>query len=511
VALAALAAAAIALALRLTLPAIPLNLYDVSFSLIWGRQLLDGTLPTLQIFGASTPHPAAMLEGALAALTGDSALATMRVIVFAAIGGLIVTMVQLGRSMGSVTVGIIAVLTVALSLPMFSSTVGLATASDLPAVALTFAALASAARCPRRGTEPLVLLAVAGLFRPEPWLLSVAYWAYLAPRASGAERVRLGLIAVAGPVLWSAADWILSGSPFYSLTYTQQAPAITGTPTGIGHAPTALWDLLTQNLSAPVLLGALAGFVLNLRTRRMPVLLAPALAVSVIAFAALGAASLPLNPRYGLPILCLTVLFFGYFLAGWWQLPSGWRRQLWALAAACAVAPWLLQTPATARQIGRERHYLSRETAAEDALTDLVAPASVRSLVAGCGPLSANWRIVPALALDLQRDPRTLTVVDQGIPASGVLVKANAGISSNFFQDTVVGAYGLEQAGFQLVAQNPYFSLYARCAPGTVAASTATLLADETAVDGQGEPGAAAVASGAAPDAPRPSAVTVQR
>ena len=51
------------------LPDTPLNLYDVSFSLLWGRELLQGTLPNVHLFGASTPHPAAILTGALAALS----------------------------------------------------------------------------------------------------------------------------------------------------------------------------------------------------------------------------------------------------------------------------------------------------------------------------------------------------------------------------------------------------------------------------------------------------------
>jgi hypothetical protein len=53
----------VAAGLLLGLPDTPLNLYDVSFSLLWGRELLAGTLHNVQVWGASTPHPAAILTG----------------------------------------------------------------------------------------------------------------------------------------------------------------------------------------------------------------------------------------------------------------------------------------------------------------------------------------------------------------------------------------------------------------------------------------------------------------
>jgi hypothetical protein len=81
------------------LPDTPLNLYDVSFSLLWGRELLQGTLPNVHLFGASTPHPAAILTGALAALFDADALVAMRAIVYIAAGGLVVGFIAVGRAL----------------------------------------------------------------------------------------------------------------------------------------------------------------------------------------------------------------------------------------------------------------------------------------------------------------------------------------------------------------------------------------------------------------------------
>jgi hypothetical protein len=68
-ALATAGALLVALVLSFALPNMPLNLYDVSFALLWGRELIEGSLPQVQLLGASTPHPASILTGAVAACT----------------------------------------------------------------------------------------------------------------------------------------------------------------------------------------------------------------------------------------------------------------------------------------------------------------------------------------------------------------------------------------------------------------------------------------------------------
>src|ERR1019366_4551583 len=207
--LATLGAMLVAAGLLLGLPDTPLNLYDVSFSLLWGRELLAGTLPNVQVFGASTPHPAAILTGALAALFDGHALAAMRMIVYTAAGALVVGFVAVGRAMRLPALGLIAALTIGASAPIVFAMIGQATASGLPRAAAVLGALALEAARPRRATGPLVLLALAGLFRPEAWLLSAAYWCYVAPRASGRDRIRLAALAVLAPALWAVDDLLL--------------------------------------------------------------------------------------------------------------------------------------------------------------------------------------------------------------------------------------------------------------------------------------------------------------
>ena len=52
----------------------------------------------------------------------------------------------------------------------------------------------------------LVLLAIAGLLRPEAWLFAAAYWLWIAPPLDWATRLRMAALAAVAPVLWLASD-----------------------------------------------------------------------------------------------------------------------------------------------------------------------------------------------------------------------------------------------------------------------------------------------------------------
>jgi hypothetical protein len=105
----------------------------------------------------------------------------------------------------------------------------------------------------------------------------------------------------------------------------------------------------------------------------------------------------------------------------------------------------------------------SRQTQAEAALAGMVAPASVRSILARCSPVSADWRIVPILAFDLHRDPTTLTVLNSGVPGDGVVIEATRGAAGEFFQGITHPLSSFTRRGFRVVAANADFTMYARC------------------------------------------------
>jgi hypothetical protein len=458
-----LAGLAVAGVIAIGLPSTPLDLYDVSFSLLWGRELLAGAMPDVHVWGASTPHPASILAGALASAFGAHALEAMRALLYLAAGLLVVGFVAIGRALRLPALGVVAALTLAVSAPLVANIIGTATVSDLPSAACVLGAIALESARRRRGTGPLALLALAGLFRPEAWVLSAAYWCYLAAGATPRQRLRHGLLAALGPCLWVGADLLMTGDPLYSLTYTQTATIASARPTGLAQAPQALIGTLRDNFSAPVLAGAVAGLACNLRTRALPAVVAPAMALSAASFLALGAASLPLDQRYALPLLCLTALCFAYFLVGWWPLRTRRTGWAWGAAALLVLALTAVEVPRNLRALDVDRGTLSREAATETELAALVRPPAVRTALERCGPLAANWRIVPILAYDLRRRPGTLTVVDSGVPARGVVVEATRGVAGVFFQDITHPLRSFERRHYSVLAQNADFTMYARC------------------------------------------------
>ncbi len=132
---------------------------------------------------------------------------------------------------------------------------------DIPYVVLVLGALLVETRRPRAGLPVLGLLAVAGLIRPEAWLFSAAYLAYLFWRGErdAGRLVRLATVAASGPLLWALADWALTGSPLHSLTGTRDTAATLGRVTGLDDVPLTVPRRLGEILREPVLLGAVGG------------------------------------------------------------------------------------------------------------------------------------------------------------------------------------------------------------------------------------------------------------
>ena len=455
-----LAAMAVAASAAFVLGRAPLNLYDVSFSLDWGRELIHGAVPDVRVFGAATPHPLSIVFGAVAALFGASGLDVMRAVVFLAAGAACVSLFRLGRACGSVAIGLLAPAALLISEPFMFASLGQATASDLPALAATLGALALEVARPRRGAAPLALLAVAGLWRPEAWLLSVAYLLYCARGRSARELVRLSLIALSAPALWMATDLILTGSPLYSLTYTHDSTAAGHRPTGFTNVPTTLISTLSDYLSVPVLVGGAAGVALNVWRRRLPRALGLALVLTVAAFAALGAAGLPLDARYAGPTTALMAVYFGYFIVGWRELPRAWPRATWMLAALTIGALIVVNVPSRVQALRSDRDSLSQQARIVADLQKLVRPRPVRDVLNGSVAVYASYRIVPVLAYDLSRRPRTLVVNDGGIPDRGAIVLPASPLAKQMFETHGFVNASLARRGYALAYSNANWRIY---------------------------------------------------
>ncbi|MBI5105413.1 MAG: hypothetical protein HZB46_10630 [Solirubrobacterales bacterium] len=86
--------------------------YDSAYSLLWGRELVHGTLPSFDAYRAPTEHPLAVAAGAVVSLFGDAAPRVWLALVIACFCGLVAGMYRLGRTAFTPVVGLVAALLV---------------------------------------------------------------------------------------------------------------------------------------------------------------------------------------------------------------------------------------------------------------------------------------------------------------------------------------------------------------------------------------------------------------
>src|SRR3954469_12877870 len=136
---------------------------------VWGRGLADGHGPSYDVSLAPTPHPLANLAGlALAPLSPRTGEDVLVVVAFLALGACGWLVYALGARWFGVAAGVLAALLFLTREPVLSY--GTRANVGLPYLALLLAALLTL----QRRRTPFVLLAAAGLIRPEAWLFSGA-------------------------------------------------------------------------------------------------------------------------------------------------------------------------------------------------------------------------------------------------------------------------------------------------------------------------------------------------
>ena len=447
-----------AVVVRLAIGAGQVN-YDSLYALVWGRSLAHGHTPD---YGAGsvppTPHPLSTLTGALLAPFGADADAALRVVAFLALGAIAVLAFAVGRRLVGTACGIVAaVLVLTRDATLFYG--GLAY-FDLVFVALVLGALAIEIRRPRAGAPVLVLLGVAGLWRPEAWILAGAYGLYLAPGAGGIGRRAAWLAAaVAAPVAWLAFDLVLTGDPLYSHAYTQDAATDLGRATGPGAVVTDLPRALGRVVRPAAAVGALAGAGLLLGYRRRSALLPLGALVASLAGTALAvAAGTPLNPRYLLLPATLCLLLCAVALTGWTQVRAGTSaRRVWQGAAALVAVALVATAPGQLRRIGDVRDRLAFQAAAAGSAETLAR--SVR-----CGPPAlAAGRPVPQVALATGRPVSHIRVVRGAAPATGPYLAPAGRREARAY--LLVDRVPRPPAG-TAVASNAHWRLYGQCPAG---------------------------------------------
>jgi hypothetical protein len=459
---------------RLLCGPLPLNYYDVAYGLIWGREILHGQLPDYRTPGASTPHPLGTLLATLAAAFGSHwSWDLVQLILFLSFGAVGVALFLLTRAaLGSALAGAVAVGALLLSPPFLSDALGGSGLSDIPALALMLAAAAQIATRPRRPTAPLVLLALAGLMRPEAWGLAGAYWLYLAlTRSPRPELLRAALLVAAAPILWAISDQIVVSDPLYSLTHTRAASQTGMFQTGLTNVPHVALTDLRALVGVPVLLVGLLGVVVavGLARRRLALPLA-LLALALAEFSLLGLAGVPLLERFLSVVAAIVCVFFAYALLG---APDDLLARFGGLRAA----PRMLWTVAAILVIGyvglsdltRVHHVRDGQRAvvrAEADLRSLARRSGVLRAVRACTPLYvAGFELTSLVAYDFDQPPQTILRARTRGPRRGLMLVPAGPAAARYFGVTPTRLALLRRQvrrGFRVLASDTSWRLYVR-------------------------------------------------
>ena len=130
---------------------------------------------------------------------------------------------------------------------------------DISYIALIVWATVLEVQRPRRGTIVFLMLAAAGLLRPDAWLLSGIYWLWCSWRADNRRRLQYLALAAIAPVIWFAVDAVVTGNPLYSLHATAGLAQELERTQGFSSVLTSVWSYAERIDKLPVLLGGLAG------------------------------------------------------------------------------------------------------------------------------------------------------------------------------------------------------------------------------------------------------------
>jgi hypothetical protein len=271
--------------------------YDSYYQLLWGQDLAHGRLPDYTIFRSPTPHPLSELVGLLLAPFGLAADRLLVLITLVTWVGLMWAIYRFTKHLLGTLVALVAVLVMLTRTDLeFFALRGVV---DIWFLFLVFTAAAIEVHRPRRGWPVMALLALAGLIRPEAWVLSGAYVLWLLPE----KRLRgiwpYVLMAAAAPVIWLVWDWIVTGEPLYSLTSTREVAGEFKRDRGVFEALKLVPDYVGANEKiVNVAVGGLGAVTALWMLRRRALIPVALMAIGVATFLAIAAVGLSVIPRY---------------------------------------------------------------------------------------------------------------------------------------------------------------------------------------------------------------------
>ncbi len=385
---AAVAVAALAGAATLVLPA-TLG-YDAWAWTVWGRQLAHLDLDTTA--GPSFKPLPVLALAPLSVLGGATPVVWMGLMRAAAVLSLLLAY-RLGVRLAGPPAGAVAALGLALSADLYRT--ALLGSAEPVLIALTLGA--ADRHLAGRRDWALVLVALAGLIRPEAWVLLGAYGVFVWLREPGLRPLAAAAV-ILPPVLWLGMDWIGSGDPLHA-----GSTATSATEGSAANAKVPAFEVVRRAADAvilPTLILAAVAVALAVRRRDRAVLSLAALALGWIAVVAIMAeVGFTGTRRYlAAPAAALCVVS-GVGLV--WLLDAvrerGARIAVGIAVALLALAPALLRAREDARMLSVARSQADQR----HELVRAVDRAGGRAVVLNRGRPAVNPWLQTALAWEL--------------------------------------------------------------------------------------------------------------
>ncbi len=404
--------------------------YDPTAWLIWGREIIHGSLETR--YGPSW-KPLPMLFTTPFSLFGHDAAALLWLVV-ARTGALMALILafRLARRLAGPVAGVLAAAGLGLSAAYVSFAIrgqseGLLAAASLGAVERHLDG--------RRG-QAFALAVVAALCRPEVWPLLALYALWLLREAPDMRaRVRFAAVAVASGAaviaLWVVPEYI--GSDQWLRAASRARIPVEGMPAEAAVPFLAVFTNAADVLWAPLLVGAVVAVVLALRARPRDdaarlVLVLAAIAVTIAVLVALLTQTVGFTgtARYLIVPIAMLAVIGGAGLVQAWRLVRGrldggaQRAALGVAAAVCLVLAFGQFTRVADSMTG-----VLDEAEDNGTLPELIAAAGGRQGIIDCGKTYTRgfqtqlmaWELrVPERGVALGPEPPGTMIMLKGEP-----------------------------------------------------------------------------------------------
>ncbi|MET0551722.1 MAG: hypothetical protein ABW221_01715 [Vicinamibacteria bacterium] len=412
--------------------------YDARYALLWARDALRGLSPEYKADFAPTPHPLETAASLLAVPFGQGGAVLMSWLILLAFGLLVWLTYRLGAELFHPAVGVVAALVV-LSRPALERDALLGYQDTAFAVLIVLAVLLEARR-PRRGEAVLALLAVAGLMRPEAWVLGGLYFLWMWPRADTAQRARLLGLTVLAPVVWAVTDAIVTGDPLHSLHGTADLAEAVDRRRDIVDAPYWTAQYYGYSLREPLVIGIPVGLFFAWRFRRREAILPLVVVAAMTLVFMIGPAfGLPLIGRYVRTPSVLLTLFYGLAVCGFLTLDDPRARRLWMWIGIACAGLSIVFLPWHVGMLADLERRLDRDGAMYAALRDTAHDPAVRRAVEECGGriTATDYRPLPHLRWWLGTDPGSVGTTFAGASprADVMLLPRRVPLMRRFYQE----------------------------------------------------------------------------